>query len=82
MTGAIGRALVILPRWQPVSPVHAVGSGRMVPHGVTPWWISGLRDAAVGTPCVCTPPWIGIAQLMILLAVNLQKGVFQLDASL
>lgn len=52
----------------------------MLPHGTTPLWIPGLRDPAMGTPCVWTPPWIGIAQLTILLALSLQKGVLQLDA--
>lgn len=52
----------------------------MVLHDMTPWQIPGLRGPAVGIPYVYVPPWSRTVQLMILLAVSLQKGALQLDA--
>lgn len=43
MAGAIGRALAVLSRWQPVSPVHTLGSRWTVLQDMTP------------CVCVCTP---------------------------
>lgn len=52
MAGAIGKALVILPRWQSVSPVHTLGSRWMILHDMTLWQIPGWRGR-LWEPHVC-----------------------------